>query len=376
VTLLSSLLAQTGFSDADILALLRLEDETDIAQLRQAAFEVATREVGNSVYCRGLVEISNLCVRDCLYCGIRKSNHAISRYSLDAQTVIEAATWAARTGYGSCVLQAGERQDAAFVRFIEDCVREIKQRTISETLPQGLGITLSLGEQSLETYRRWFNAGAHRYLLRIETSSPALFARIHPREQSIKSRLQALADLASVGFQVGTGVMIGLPEQTLEDLAADIRFFADRDIDMIGMGPYITATGGAMTDESMMPSHDLLQLSLKMIAVTRLVLRDVNIAATTALQTLAADGRERGIAFGANVVMPNMTPVEARANYQLYDGKVCLNESREECSGCLARRILSVGRHVGHNAWGDSKHYGRRNDARDTPKNSLQSRQR
>jgi biotin synthase len=360
VTALSARLAQTSFSDIDLLALLRLEDAADIEQLRRAAFALATREVGNCVYCRGLVEISNRCIRDCYYCGIRKSNHLASRYSLDAHAVIKAATWAAHAGYGSCVLQAGERQDDIFIEFIETCVRDIKRQTISDTLPTGLGITLSLGEQSVETYRRWRVAGAHRSLLRIETSSPALFARLHPAEQTFASRLRALDDLDEAGFQVGTGIMIGLPGQTLDDLTADIRFFASRPIDMIGMGPYITASGGAMTREGMMAPRALLQLALKMIAVTRLALRDVNIAATTALQTLAEDGREQGIAYGANIVMPNMTPTEARIHYRLYDGKACLHENHEACAGCMARRIASTGRILGRDTWGDAPHYARR----------------
>jgi biotin synthase len=187
-----------------------------------------------------------------------------------------------------------------------------------------------------------------------------LFARLHPAEQPFSARLQALDDLAEAGFQVGTGVMIGLPGQTLADLAADIRFFADRGIDMIGMGPYITAAGNAMPEATMMAPDHLLRLALNMIASTRLVLRDVNIAATTALQALVGDGRERGIAFGANVVMPNVTPLTARAHYQLYEGKPCLNDTWEECADCLEQRFASVGRRVGRDAWGDSKHHERR----------------
>lgn len=357
---LAELLAQQTFSDADLHRLLALEDGAEIELLRRAAFDLTSRELGDQVYYRGLLEISNVCIQDCLYCGIRKRNPAVERYTLERDTIIETTEWAARAGYGSCVLQAGERRDAAFIELITDCVREIKARTRSPLLPEGLGITLSLGEQSLETYQRWREAGAHRYLLRIESSSPTLFAQIHPPAQRLESRLQALADLDQAGFQVGTGVMIGLPGQSLDDLVADLRFFASRPVDMIGMGPYLTADGHAMADGTMMESGALGRLALKMIAATRLLLRDVNIAATTALQTLLPDGRERGIAFGANVVMPNMTPLNARAHYQLYQGKPCLNDSREECAGCLERRIASVGRRVGHNAWGDARHYERR----------------
>jgi biotin synthase len=360
VTELSALLERTALSDADIVALLSLSAEEEIERLRRAAYDLTTAEIGEAVHYRGLIEISNVCTLDCRYCGIRKGNHAVERYALGREEVVEAALWAARAGYGSCVLQSGERRDAKFARFIEDCVREIKQRSVSTSLPHGLGITLSLGEQSPETYRRWNAAGAHRYLLRIETTNPVLFSRIHPPAQLFETRVRALGALRDTGFQVGTGVMIGLPGQTLADLAADIRFFAERDIDMIGMGPYITAPGNAMLDRGMMEHAPLLQLSLKMIAVTRLVLRDVNIAATTALQALVPDGRERGIAFGANVAMPNLTPREVRKNYQLYDGKPCIDEASAECRGCLERRVVSSGRRVGWNSWGDSRRYGRR----------------
>lgn len=360
---LTALLAQREFADADIETLLALSAADDVERLRRAAYDLTTHSVGETVHYRGLVEISNVCVQDCHYCGIRKGNRALERYTLDRDQVIDAALWSARAGYGSCVLQAGERRDARFVDFIEDCVAEIRRRSVSESLPQGLGITLSLGEQSAETFRRWRAAGAHRYLLRIETTSPELFARIHPAAQRIETRLQALDDLRDAGFQVGTGVMIGLPGQTLADLAADIRAFARRDIDMIGMGPYITAPGNAMPANEMMASGPLLQLALNMIAVTRLVLRDVNIAATTALQALVADGRERGIGFGANVVMPSLTPREVRKNYQLYEGKPCLDEARDDCRSCLAKRIRTTGREVGWNDWGDSRHFARRSEA-------------
>ena len=357
---LASLLAQTSFSNAELVRLLALTDPGEIEALRQAAYDLTTAEVGDTVHYRGLVEVSNICTLDCHYCGIRKGNQEVERYCLTREEVVDAALWSGRAGYGSCVLQSGERRDAKYIGFIEECVAEIKARSVSETMPQGLGITLSLGEQSPDTYRRWYAAGAHRYLLRIESANSELFARIHPGSQRFESRTRALDDLKAAGYQVGTGVMIGLPGQTLADLAADIRFFASRDIDMIGMGPYITAPGNAMPDTGMMESAPLLRLALNMIAVTRLALRDVNIAATTALQALVHDGRERGIAYGANITMPNLTPREVRKNYQLYDGKPCIDEARAECRGCLERRVQASGRRVGWNSWGDPRHFGRR----------------
>jgi len=357
---LPALLAQREFSDADLVRLLSLSSPQDLEALRRAAYQLTTAEVGDSVHFRGLIELSNICVLDCHYCGIRKGHQEVERYTLPHDEIVAAALWAAQAGYGSCVLQAGERRDANFARFIEHCVREIKARSVSDALPEGLGITLSLGEQRAETFGRWRAAGAHRYLLRIETSNPELFARIHPPGQRHESRLRALEDLKAAGFQVGSGVMIGLPGQTTADLAADLRFFARQDLDMIGMGPYLSAPGSAMIDIATMESEPLLQLALKMIATTRLVLRDVNIAATTALQAMVPDGRERGIAFGANVVMPNLTPIAARQRYRLYEGKPCVDEARTECRTCLEGRIASTGRSVGWNSWGDSPHHRRR----------------
>lgn len=349
-----------ALSRAEMVRLLGLSDPGAIEELRRAAYDRATATVGDTVHYRGIVELSNRCALDCYYCGIRRSNHAVERYGLDRDEVVDSAMFCAEAGYGSCVLQAGERRDEAFIAFVEECVAEIRARSLSERLPRGLGITLSLGEQSLDTYRRWRAAGAHRYLLRIETSNPALFTSLHPPAQRFETRVQALDDLRTAGFQVGTGVMIGLPGQTLDDLAADIAFYGERDIDMIGMGPYLHSQGGAMPASAMMAKRPLLSLGLKMIAVTRLALPSLNIAATTALQALVEDGRERGITFGANVTMPNVTPRGVRRNYQLYDGKPCLDEGSLECRGCLERRVIAAGRRVGWDEWGDSPHARRR----------------
>jgi len=317
--------------------------------------------VGNDVYYRGIIEFSNICACDCLYCGIRMSNKVVERFTLQEQEVMDASRWCAEAGYGSLVLQAGERKDPAFIEYVERLVRRIRSEIVHPELPQGLGITLSLGEQTLETYRRWYAAGAHRYLLRIETTHPALFGRIHPPSQTLEARLQALTDLATAGFQVGTGVMIGIPGQSLEMLTDDILFFRDHTIDMIGMGPWLFHPDTPMRDwPQPLSKEELLQLSLNMIAVVRLACPDVNIAATTALQAMVPDGRERGLSYGANVTMPNLTPVHARANYQLYDGKPCTNEGREECRGCLMGRVESVGRTVALNQWGDAPRFTRR----------------
>lgn len=357
---LPNLLDQVHWTPGDLVQLLSLTAPEDIECLRARAEALTLTRLGNQVYYRGLVEFSNRCALDCCYCGIRRSNSKVQRFQLTQEQIVEAALWSAHEGYGSVVLQSGERQDDAFVDFVEDVVRTLKTESVSDSLPQGLGITLSTGEQSRDVYQRWRTAGAHRYLLRIETTNPELFATIHPPAQTLERRLLALRYLQDTGYQVGTGVMIGLPGQTFEMLAADIQFFQDFSIDMIGMGPYINHEDTPMTGVTPASMEPVFQMALKMIAVTRLVCPDVNIAATTALQALEPDGREQGMTYGANVTMPNLTPTEVRPDYQLYEGKPCITEGRGECRNCLLNRVRSVGREVGFNEWGDSKHYAKR----------------
>lgn len=333
------------------------DDPERSRKLQRRALEVTEREVGRRVYYRGIIEFSNICSCDCLYCGIRASNRNVSlRYELDEDQILSDAMWCAANGYGSLVLQSGERQDHGFIERVARIIERIKRESRSERQPEGLGITLSIGEQSREVYRRLFAAGAHRYLLRIESSNKALFSSIHPPTQSYERRVDALRDLKECGFQLGSGVMIGLPGQSIDMLADDILFFRKMDLDMIGMGPYIVHPDSPMSPEGMMDSESLLMLSLHMIAAARIVLKDVNIAATTALQALVPDGRERGLTYGANVTMPNVTPSSVRSAYQLYAGKPCLEERKEECYGCLAGRMRSIDREVGLYDWGDAPH--------------------
>lgn len=355
---IASILKKDEFTSEDIVKLLSISEPESLEELRIAAEKVLLKYRGPSVYFRGLVEFSNICTSDCYYCGIRKSNSQVKRYLISKEQIIDGALWCAQQGYGSIVLQSGERQDSAFTDFITDTVRTIKNVTRSENLPGGLGITLCVGEQTRQTYQKFFDAGAHRYLLRIETSDKELFSSIHPPAQTFDSRVKCLQTLKEIGFLVGTGVMIGLPGQTPEHLANDILFFKNIGVDMIGMGPFIVHEQTPFSiykdeQEGQLESHFL--NSLKMIAVTRMVLKDINIAATTALQALKHDGREMGLKFGANVVMPQLTPTEFKKQYMLYEGKPCIDENAEQCKGCLSRRIQSVGRSVAINLWGDRR---------------------
>ena len=324
----------------------------DAEALFAAAREVRYRQTGRKVFCRGLLEFSNVCAKNCLYCGIRRGNREVRRYRMERGEILEAVGWAIEAGYGNVVLQSGEVSDEASVSFVEDLVSSIRSLAGSE-----FGITLSLGEQTPEVYRRWKQAGAHRYLLRIETSNSELYASLHPADHSWAHRVECLRALRTCGYQVGSGVMVGLPGQTVEDLAADIEFFAKEDFDMIGMGPYVphlsTPVGRRFPWSGAKAAYHL-ELGLRMIAVTRLYLHEVNIAAATALQALDPKGRERGLLAGANVIMPNVTPVRYRAEYALYAGKPCLGESPLQCRGCLARRVASTGGAIAWNERGDS----------------------
>ncbi len=340
--------------------LLGVKEPEQVKQLFETAYRVKVAQVGKIAWFRGIVEFSNICEKDCYYCGIRKSNKEAERFQIPEQEIIDSAVWCWEARYGSAVLQSGERNDTHFVDMVERIVKEIKRRTNGE-----LGLTLCLGEQTEETYRRWFAAGAHRYLLRIESSNEELYSQLHPADHSYRERVECLTRLRRVGYQVGTGVMIGLPMQTISHLADDVLFFKKHDVDMIGMGPFLyhSQTPMAKLREQWHKSDDeLLELGLKMIAVTRLVLRDVNIAATTALQALKHNGRELGLQAGANVIMPNATDTKYREGYKLYENKPCTDENASMCRNCLSKRIGGIGETVGFGEWGDSPHFKRKNE--------------
>lgn len=350
----------------ELVALLSISDQDELQALFDCAYFLKEQYVGKVAYFRGIIECSNLCIKDCYYCGIRKSNTNVERFLMDEDEIFKEALWAYEAEYGSCVIQSGERRDEEYISMIERVVGRIKNATEGK-----LGITLSLGEQSEETYRRWKEAGAHRYLLRIETTNPELYARIHPADHRLEERKECLAALRRTGYQVGTGVMMGLPGQTLEDLANDLLFLKQIDIDMVGMGPYIPHADTPMgkeippyTDEQ---KKDALKLGLKMIAVTRIVMKDINIAAATALQALEYTGREQGLRCGANVIMPNVTETDYRPKYQLYDNKPCTDENSALCRGCLSGRIKGIGETVGFNEWGDSPHFHKRTGSDSSP---------
>jgi biotin synthase len=352
------ILTNKEFDRAKISELLQLKGE-ERNVLLEAARKVKKENVGDKVYFRGLVEFSNICSKDCLYCGIRKSNEKVVRYNATDEEILAACRFARENRFGSVVLQSGEWSSAAFVKRVDNLLKEIKKFSNNE-----LGITLSCGEQSLETYKRWFESGAHRYLLRIEASNRELYYKIHPdnEKHSYEKRVEALHFLREAGYQVGTGVMIGLPFQTYENLAGDLLFFKKTDIDMCGMGPYIEHGHTPLYQyrDQLKTKQERFDLALNMIAVLRLLMPDINIAAATALQAIDPAGREKALTVGANVIMPNLTPCDYRKEYLLYEDKPCLDEDADLCRNCLEARIELAGSEIGYNEWGDSKHFFRR----------------
>lgn len=358
MTRIEEILSTEDFSKENLVTLLSAdEDESRI--IFEKAKATKEKYIGKKVYFRGLMEYSNFCSKNCYYCGIRAGNAKLIRYEMTDEEVMEAARYAWENDFASIVIQGGERNDKKFISHIQFLLNEIRR------LSEGkLHVTLSLGEQTEETYLRWKEAGAHRYLLRIEVSNPILYKKLHPNDKHhvYEERLEALKLLRKTGYQVGTGVMIGLPYQTLPDLADDLIFFRDFDIDMAGMGPYIEHIDTPLYPlrDQLLPLIERFRLSLKMVALLRIIMKDVNIAATTAMQTIDPQGREKALMVGANVIMPNLTPVKYRSNYLLYENKPCLDEEAEECKSCLEARIFMAGDEIAYGEWGDSSHFKKR----------------
>jgi len=352
---IKTVLDKTEFTKEEIVFLLKTQGE-EKKLLYEKSAAIKEKYVQKITYFRGLIEFSNVCTKNCDYCGIRVGNKNVERYTISEDEILEAAKFAYDNKYGSVVLQSGEVKSQQFTDWICTILEKIKLLSNGE-----LGITLSLGEQSEETYRKWFAAGGHRYLLRIETSNPDLYAKIHPNDKnhSWQTRLDCLHLLRKLGYQVGTGVMIGFPFQTMGDMADDLLFMKAMNIDMVGMGPYIEHTDTPLYQyaHTLMPKEERFELALKMIAVLRVMMKDINIAAATALQAIDKIGREKALRIGANIIMPNITPGQYRDDYQLYENKPCTDENASDCKNCLEVRIGISGDTIGYGEWGDSKHF-------------------
>lgn len=297
-------------------------------RLFQAARTVRSAHYHADVYFRGLIEFTNYCKNDCYYCGIRSSNRKVKRYRLTPHEILECCEQGNRLGYHTFVLQGGED-----LWYDDERIVEIIRR-IRTTYPDH-AITLSIGERSRESYKAFHDAGADRYLLRHETASPDHYRQLHPANMDLDDRKQCLADLKEIGYQVGAGFMVGTPYQKAEHLLQDVRYLQELEPHMVGIGPFIPQTD---TPFGHYPQGTLSQ-TLRMIALCRLLLPAALIPATTALGTISPDGRELGLMAGANVVMPNLSPVTVRNQYALYDNKICTGDEAAECRYCMERRI-------------------------------------
>jgi biotin synthase len=343
-----------GIDRSEILAWLRETDPAKLDALWKAADDTRKAHVGDAVHLRGLVEISNVCVRSCAYCGIRSDRDGIERYRMAEDEIIDTAKLIIDLEFGSVVLQSGEDPGIAR-KWLARIVARIKADT-------GLAVTLSLGERSRDDLAAWRDAGADRYLLRFETSDGALYDRIHPpRHRHKRDRFEILGWLGDLGYEVGTGVMVGIPGQSFESLADDIEIFRNMDVDMIGIGPFLPhpatplGAGNANRIEpgEQVPNDEI--STLKMLALTRIACPDINIPTTTALATLSAASREHGLRAGANVIMPNLTPLKYRVLYEIYPSKAKVDESAERFAWTVKDLILAMGRTVAKGPGGRKK---------------------
>lgn len=318
------------FSRNDIIEILK--DDSNNDWLFSLADKTREEYVGDEVHLRGLIEFSNICKRQCKYCGLRCEDKFIDRYRISKENIISYAEHAVNMGYKTIVLQSGEDE-----YYNTDLMCEI----IEGIKKLGVALTLSIGEKTYEEYKAFKESGADRYLIRIETTDKTLYNQMHPN-MDFDNRVRCLENLGRLGYEVGTGCLVGLPNQTIESLADDILFFKEINADMVGIGPFIPHPHTPLKDSA----TGSFTLALKVMALTRILLKDINIPATTAMETLNPNGRIIALQSGANVVMPNVTTTEYRAKYEIYPNKICINENPDKCKGCISAKIQSIGRTV------------------------------
>ncbi|MGC8778220.1 MAG: [FeFe] hydrogenase H-cluster radical SAM maturase HydE [Candidatus Caldatribacteriaceae bacterium] len=342
LSLLKKLDQEENLSESELATLLECEDQEVLERLFVLSDQKRQRYVGDEVHLRGLVEFSNVCRKNCLYCGLRRDNRHLKRYRMSEEEIYAVGAQIARLGIKTIVLQSGE--DPAYdAKTMERIIRRLKKLHVA--------VTLSIGERTKEEYARWREAGADRYLLKQETFDPELFRKLHP-DDDYEKRLECQHILKTLEYQVGSGNMVGLPGQTPEMLARDIKSFQAWDFDMLGIGPFIphpdTPFGTLPREE-----EQKFSLTLKTLALTRILTRDTLLPATTALGTLIPGGRERALRCGANVLMPNCTPLKYREHYTIYPGKICLTEEWGSCLPCMEKMVEKMGRTI-------SRDYGHR----------------
>lgn len=330
--LIDKLEQEQDLSDAEFATLLACHDEDGLEYLRQRARAVREKHFGQDVYIRGLIEFTNYCRNNCYYCGIRRENDHAQRYRLTTEEILNCCETGWQLGFRTFVLQGGE--DAYFT---DERLAELI-RAIKKSCPE-CAVTLSIGEREKESYERLFAAGAERFLLRHETADKAHYESLHPAEMSYIHRMKCLQALREIGYQVGCGMMVGSPGQTSAQLLQDLRFLQEFQPEMVGIGPFIPQHDTPLANQ---PAGTA-AMTVKLLAIIRLLLPQVLLPATTALGTIDPQGREKGLRAGANVLMPNLSPTTVRRKYALYDNKICMGEEAAECVNCLARRVASTG---------------------------------
>ena len=318
------------YTRKDIIEILK--DKSKNECLFSLADKIRKENVGDEVHLRGLIEFSNICRCSCKYCGLRSPNKEVSRYRILKDELMEYAKNAVKMGYKTLVLQSGEDEFYTTEKMVE-IIEEIKKLDVA--------LTLSIGERSYEDYKAFRQAGADRYLIRIETTDRQLYKQMHPN-MDFDNRLRCLNDLRELGYEVGTGCLVGLPNQTIESLADDILFFKKINADMVGIGPFISNPQTPLRD----CANGDFELALKVMALTRIMLPDINIPATTAMETLNPNGRIIALQSGANVVMPNVTTTEYHKKYEIYPNKICISENPDKCRNCIEAKIRSIGRTI------------------------------
>lgn len=331
-TLIDKLAHKRDLADAELLELITSTDEATNQLLAAAADKIRQQYYGTKVYIRGLIEFTNYCKNNCYYCGIRAGNSHAHRYRLSKEQILDCCSEGYQLGFRTFVLQGGEDP-----YFTDERVCNIVA-AIRRQHPD-CAITLSIGEKKRASYQAYFDAGANRYLLRHETAAPEHYAKLHPASMSLANRKRCLFDLKAIGYQVGSGFMVGSPYQTPENLLADLRFLQELKPDMIGIGPYITHEQTPFADKS----SGTVEQTLRMLSILRLLFPYALLPATTALGTIHPNGRELGLKAGGNVVMPNLSPVNVRKLYELYENKICTGEEAAQCRGCLEARVRMAG---------------------------------
>ena len=333
--LIDKLYKSSDLTDVELKELIENINDEDLKYLNTLARKVADEIYGKDVYVRGLIEFTNYCKNNCYYCGIRAENKNAERYRLDKTQILECCKSGYELGFRTFVLQGGED-----MYFTDDMICDIVSE-IRKNYPD-CAITLSIGEREKESYQKYFNAGANRYLLRHETADKEHYQKLHPEKMSFDNRIKCLENLKEIGYQTGCGFMVGSPYQTTDCLVKDLRFIKNFEPEMVGIGPYLSHKDTPFLDKP----NGSVRLTLMLLSIIRLLLPSVLLPATTALGTAKADGRELGILAGANVVMPNLSPVTVRKKYSLYDNKICTGEEAAECRFCLSNRMKSIGYNI------------------------------